>query len=318
MLSMAVAKPLVAVVVVDREAREEGYAIEIDGWLVEDALPVDVAEGEVLKLVDPDGRTERMDVAAGEAWEVTGARGETWMALLDDEIRTDLLVVTGDPSAIRELAESLEAEVFEEDGKTYLAGKDVVLDAGWVDQELALQIEQASFVKVRARDDDAPEQPVDRAPLAARGAILPQVAPLAPVEEAPAPQQAVVAPAAAVATAVQPAVRVPVEQAAPEQPAQDDFPSDEVMAQLERYSGIHVCGNRVLVNMRPDGTWAFDGIVGYWHVSAPNVVRLQTFEGQTLYKAAFDDQVQCMAVWAPDSIDTHAGLQHGEKRKKRR
>lgn len=304
-MSIAAAEPLVAVVLVDREARDEGYAIQIDGWLVEDALPVDVARGEVLELVDPDGHTERMQVAAGEAWEVTGPNGETWMALLDDEIRTDLLVVRGDRQAIDDLADALDARVTEKDGALYLEGKDIVLDAGWADAELALKIEAVSFVKVRARQDDAPRQP--RAPLSARAPMAAAPAP-EPVSEAKPtgviPSVAAVAPSPPTAE---------VEPAAPVASEVQAFPSDAVLDQLRRYSGIHVCGGRVLVNMRPDGTWAFDGQRGYWHVSAPGMIRFQTFEGQLLYKAGFDENLHCRAVWAPDSHDSGAGLQHGEK-----
>ena len=110
-VSVALSDPLVAVVVVDQEARESGYALEIDGWLVDDALPVDVAEGEALQLVAPDGHTEPLDLAPGEAWEVTGPKGEAWMSLLDDEIRTDLIAVKGDARAIDALAKSLDADL---------------------------------------------------------------------------------------------------------------------------------------------------------------------------------------------------------------
>lgn len=66
LLAVANAQPLVAIVVVDQEARESGYTLQLDGWLVEDALPVDVAEGELISLVDPDGRIEPLDLVPGE------------------------------------------------------------------------------------------------------------------------------------------------------------------------------------------------------------------------------------------------------------
>ena len=84
---------LVAVVVVDQEARESGYALALDGFLIDDALPVDVVEGDELVLVDPAGRTEPLDVAMGEAWEITGSDGEAWMSTLEEEVRTDVIAV---------------------------------------------------------------------------------------------------------------------------------------------------------------------------------------------------------------------------------
>lgn len=287
--SIAWANPMVAVVVVDREARDQGYAIQIDGWLVEDALPVSVAQGEVLQLVDPDGRPETMQVEPGEAWEVTGPEGETWMALLDDEIRSDLLVVSGPRTAIDSLARDLGATVFEEDGKIFLSGENILLESGWVHDEKALRVEQVSFVKVRAKVAERPQ-----VPLAARSsATVLEPATRTEVPPASAPSTAE-GPAAQAEPASEPSR---TKRARREQKVTEDFPSDAELAAYQRFAGIHVCNNELL-GLRRDGTYQFRGEAGSWSMIGNRVARLHGANGAVLWRAGFNADRHCVAVWA--------------------
>ncbi|MFT5459567.1 MAG: hypothetical protein ACI9K2_006082, partial [Myxococcota bacterium] len=151
---VAQAQPRVAVVVVDEGARQEGYTLQLDDWVADDALPVDVAEGETVVLVSPDGSLDPLDVAPGEVWEITGQSGEAWMSLLDEEVRADVILVRGPVSAIRALARSLDAEIVVDDGKVWLSGPDILLAAPWVEDPLAREVRALELVRVEPDDAD--------------------------------------------------------------------------------------------------------------------------------------------------------------------
>ncbi|MCB9675526.1 MAG: hypothetical protein H6737_10445 [Alphaproteobacteria bacterium] len=293
--SAAFAEPLVAVVVVDQEAREQGYALEIDGWLVNDALPVDVAKGEVLRLVDPAGRTEELDLAPGEAWEVTGPDGEAWMSLLDDEIRTDLIAVRGPAEAIGALAKSLDARIEVREGVVYLKGDDILLDAGWVDDELALQVDEVTFVRVRVREDDAqPARPAGRPAIAAVPAVLPVAVPAVAPTPVAAPEIA--------APAADPVIDPRERTRGRAKPEPKRPPPGRVVGEAawEAYAGRHMCRGEMMW-LHPDGTYGFRGVVGYWQVVSPGIVRLESLEHELWWRAAIEPTTgHCRDAWSPD------------------
>jgi hypothetical protein len=301
-LSTASAEPLVAVVVVDEEAREEGYALEIDGWLVEDALPVDVAEGEVLELVDPDGRVEPLDVQPGEAWEVTGPKGEAWMSLLDDEIRTDLIAVKGSPKSVDALAAALDADIVLADGTVYLKARDVLLDAAWVEDELALQIDEVELVRVRkAEEPEASDTPTPASTpsrsihRAAAAAAAIGVRPAArPVAEAPASKTPAVS-----GTSTVDAPEAPV-AAAPTVDDVEPFSRDPRAvgeAAYLAYAGDYQCRNETLW-LNAGGSWVFRGVSGSWRMVSPGVVRMESWTGELWWRAGIQDG-HCRDVWSP-------------------
>ena len=312
LLGSAQAQPLVAIVVVDQEARDSGYALEIDGWLVEDALPVDVAAGERVALVDSVGRAELLDLAPGEAWEVTGADGEAWMSKLDEEIRTDLIVVRGSEASIEALAESLNADVFSEDGRIYLSGKDILLDAPWVEDEAALEVEEVALVRVEAEAAEGaePEQ---------TGVFTPAPARIPTRSLAAATPAGLSSPAPAVDPPSTEAEGQAEERVAPELPRvepearpelRDDHPA--------RYAGLHLCRDDVLW-LHPSGTYAFRGVDGVWSVATPGVVRLLTDDGQVLFRASIDPKSRfCRDVWSPEETGDPmpAGYERFSKRKR--
>lgn len=312
-LSLAHAQPLVAVVVVDEEARESGYALELGGWLVEDALPVDVVAGDVVRLVGPDGVAERLDVAAGEAWEIAGASGEAWMSALEEDVRTDLIAVKGSEAALAALATTLGAERFERDGVTYLAGRDVLLDAPWVDDPVAQRVREIRYVRV---DELGAAPTADRTAslrTAFREGAVRRPAPLAPgpvgpaAETEPAPPSApVAAPVASTTAAPATAASSPVAASAPvaaepESPAPSAVDPlagrPEVETLREAYAGMFLCRDNPLY-LHPAGVYFIGAHQGTWHVGAPGVVRLLGPDGALWYRAAIDpDRGHCRELW---------------------
>ncbi len=281
---VAQAQPLVAVVVIDQEARDEGYALQLDGWLVEDALPVDVEAGEEVALVDPDGRVEPLGVAVGEAWEVTGPRGEAWMSRLGDDVRTDMIAVRGDTRGIERLADELGADVVHRGGVTYLTGPELLFDVPW-----ASRVERIDEVRYVRADDlvevrDAPTRP--RVPRRAAVAAAPIAIP-APVA-APAPRAA---PAVVAARVVPPAPVTTATTAAREA-------EDRLEVVRERYAGTYLCRDVVLA-LHASGVYQVAGDQGSWTVGAPGVIRMYGPNGELWYRAAFDEARHCRDVWTP-------------------
>lgn len=291
LLAAAQAQPLVAIVVVDEEAREQGYTLEVDGWVVEDALPVDVAEGEHLVLVEPGGRSEPLDVAPGEAWEIAGPKGEAWMSQLDKEIRTDLIAVRGSVESVSALAESLDATILEEDGLIWLAGKDILFDAPWVEDERAAKVDAVGFVRV----DEAGEEPIRTT----EGSVasVPARPVIRRVAATPDPVATAVAPPAPIATPVsEPVVEVgegPTELIL----TAVDADQDDVRA---NYAGLFLCRDDVLW-LDAAGTYSFRGVTGVWTVQAPGVVRMLTPTDEVLFRAAIrPNSTFCRDVWSPE------------------
>jgi len=301
-VALAHAQPLVAVVVVDEEAREHGYALELDGWLVDDALPIDVVEGDVVQLVGPDGAAHPLDVAAGEAWEITGPQGEAWMSALQEDVRTDLIAVRGDRASVDALATTLGAEVLVRDGVTYLSGRDVLLDAPWVDDPVAQRVREVRLVRVD--EASVAEQPGrSRAALARpasrRGVVGNQAAPTAaplPVIEPATPAKAAVAPPVAAVAAPTAAV----DEVPPGPSVESSIATDlsRVEHDRERYAGLYLCRGTPLL-LHPAGVYLLGEHQGSWHVGAPGVVRLQGPEGELWYRAAVEpDRAFCRELWA--------------------
>ncbi len=325
LVSTASADPLVAVVVVDQEAREEGYVLEIDGWLIEDALPIDVAEGESLELIDPSGHVEPLDVRPGEAWEVTGPRGEAWMSLLDDEIRTDLIAVKGSVESVDALAEALDADILLAEGTVYLKARDVLLDAAWVEDELALQIDQVELVRVRKADKGdedgklpsaARPRPARRtASIAASTWTRPVAAPVSVAEPVNAPVETEVSGGSAAA-------------GAPDTSAEPVAPAPEVDEAVEparavgeaaylAYAGDYQCRNETLW-LNAGGTWVFRGVSGTWRMVSPGVVRMESWAGELWWRAGIQEG-HCRDVWSPMGEGfTPPNLEPPTKRSKRR
>lgn len=290
----AAASPLPAVVVVDAAARDEGYAVRLDDLLRDDALPIEVAEGERVAIVDPDGGVHPLDVAGGEAWEITGAGGEAWVSTLGADVRTDVLGVRGDRSAIRELAEDLGARILVRDGQTWLVGRDVVLDASWASPD---GVDAVFLVPADADPETTRPAPVRPAPI--------RVAPIRPAQTgivaapaaiAPAPRAVPAAAPPTAAVAVAPVPAVPATPATPEIAA---APAPRAARHLDPddYVGLYLCSDGGGLVLDPSGLFAHPLARGEWSVSAPGVVAL-TVDGQAWGRAAIEtDRHWCRAVW---------------------
>jgi len=284
---------------VDQEARDNGYALQVDGWVVDDALPVDVADGEHVLIVDPAGRTEPLDLMPGEAWEITGPMGEAWMSLLNEEIRTDLIAVRGSPSSIEALAMSLDAQVLIEGDLTYLSAEDILYDAPWVEDADALAVDDVALVRVEAE--------------AAQEAVVTQTEPaqVGPVGRVPAvPSLRAIPPATgpAVSTSASPHADPSSGIGAVEETADPAIALDEPRSTdprvgddaRPRYAGMFLCRDDVLW-LDASGVYAFRGINGVWTVTTPGVVRLNTPTGEVLFRAAISpDRNFCRDVWSPE------------------
>lgn len=300
LVSVSVARPLVAVVVVDQEAREQGYALELEDLVVDDALPLEVAEGEQLAVLTPSGERQELDVAAGDAWEVTGRHGDVWMSRIGEEIRTDVLVVRGEAEAVEALARALDAEVRREDGQWLLVREDILYDAPWVDaSELALDEVRFARVSPETRPSPVALTPVAATAVAAGTPALAPApdrrAPVAPAAVAPAsePEPAVPdAPVAADADVPAPASEPEalVAEALVDRPGSRSFDTAP-------YVGMYLCGDGTGLALDAYGGFASGQARGDWYVSSPGVVRL-VVDGEVWSRAAVEtDRRYCRAVW---------------------
>lgn len=292
-LSSAHASPHVAVVVIDEQARDEGYALQVDDWLVEDVLPVEVAEGERVHLVDADGHRERLDLEVGEAWEVTGAKGEAWMSVLEEEVRTDLIRVKGSPQTIEALAKSLDAKVVVDGDATYLSAERILFEVRWVEEEVARDVREIGLVRVEVEEVEVSG---DSAVATHLGGLLKAAAkgPLdvkQPVGVAVPIASVPVSPEAGMFEVLEPTV-VAVVSALPVL----DIPLAGENAR-PRYAGTLLCRSSVLW-LHPAGMYAVGGVEGTWSVTAPGVVRLYLDDGTLWARAAIDpDTRRCRDVW---------------------
>lgn len=283
------ADPLVAVVVIDQAAREEGFALELEDLILEDALPVDVAPGEHVRIVDPDGARHELDVAPGEAWEITGPDAEAWMSRIGEDVRSDVLVVKGDPIAVRALATALKAEVVREDGQTLLVRDGILFAAPWVVADDLDLIDEVSLRRAHTARPAVDRTPTRR-PLAAAPAR-----PLAVVSATPA------APIVPVLSAV-PSATTPVAKAKPATSVaalaeRSGRRATAVTLAREPYFGAWLCGDG-RVAFLAGNQFSAAGVEGTWVVSAPHVIRLYV-GGQSWGRIAFSDAAtpSCVAVW---------------------
>lgn len=296
LIGAAQAEPVVAIAVVDQEARDHGYALEIDGWVADRALPVEIAEGEHVAIVGPDGHVEPLDLMPGEAWEISGPDGEAWASRIGDEIRTDLLAVRGTDASIAALAEALDAQVVADGTTVWLSRDGILFDAPWADDEGELDLAEVGLVRVEARRDPARTG-------AAGAARVPAPVTAATAPELPA-REAVVAPVAAPVTPEAPAAEPVGEATDAPSPAThaDDDEAFAGWAARERYAGLFLCRDDVLW-LHPSGVFSLRGIQGSWTVGAPGVVRLMTDDGAVLFRAAVSpDGGGCRAVWSPEDV----------------
>lgn len=294
LVGSALAQPVVAVVVVDEEARRAGYALEIGGFVVDDALPVDVHDGEALHLLGPKGEVEALDVARGEAWEITGPDGQAWMAVLDEDVRTDRIVVRGSDEAIANLAVELGAELLTEGDTIWLAGDGVLFAAARLDGTLRAEVDGISLVPADRRagaDPAPPTKPTGLLPRPSERPIRHTATPGPVAHGEPAP--------------IASTVDVPRPASRPLRPARpraelDDFAKEAAVAQ--RYAGTYLCRTQVLT-LNAGGVFSLNGAQGRWRPGAPGVVRLESFEGELVYRASIlPDTRFCREIWGPDTI----------------
>ncbi len=298
-VALAQADPVVAIVAIDEAAREQGYALQLDGWMVEDALPIDVVEGETVHLVDADGRKELLDVAAGEAWEVSGHAGDAWMSVLGEDVRTDLVAIVGDPAAVVDLATDLGVDVFREGQRYYLKGDDVLFAVPWTKARLASTIREVGLV---GTDEVLEHETRASPPLRPADAhALPRFVPAAPPARTgrsaiprPLAEVAPLASLGALPSAAPPPRHPDLPQAVPtERPHADP----NVSLDPEAYAGRYRCRNE-LMWLHPAGVFSFRGTTGTWRVSAPGVVRMYDHEGQLLARAAVEpERGFCREAW---------------------
>lgn len=293
----AFADPRVAIVVVDEEARDHGFRLALEGTVVDDALPVDVEDGEHVHVVDPDGARHELDVAPGEAWEVAGPKGEAWMAQIGADVRSDVVLVRGDAAVIAALAEELGADLHTVGADHWLVRDEVLFDVPWAETEGLERLKGVGLVRA-----DAEVPPAPTSDLPTLRTTLPRPA----VRAAPV---AVVAPAAVVAVQP-PAAPAPV---TPPKVAEEPRSEASVVAEdggrepaaevrrvemdPARYVGLYLCGDETVLRLSPGGSFAGGGKSGQWYVSSPGVVRL-TRGGADVGRAAIEvDRHFCRDVW---------------------
>ncbi|MCB9695082.1 MAG: hypothetical protein H6736_25030 [Alphaproteobacteria bacterium] len=276
-----------AVVLVQREARDEGFALELDGWIADDALP-HVIEGSVV-LLGPDGR-EPLDVRPGEVWTVEGASGTPWMARLHEEVDPDRLILRGDLAALREIAVLLDARItVQADESALIERPGVLLDVGWLaDEEEGRAVEDVELVRGRPTREEAvlrAHLPAARPSQADRERRFADAL-LARLSRA---DEASHAAAAALST---PEVTAP--------PTPSTVPDDEALeAARRRYAGRHLCGETFVV-LHPSGAFAGAGYRGTWTPVQDGLIRVSSGDLERAFLVTFHPGTRsCRAVWAP-------------------
>lgn len=302
--SSALADPLVAIVIVDEEARDRGYGLVLEDVVVDDALPVDVAEGEHVQIVDPGGQRFELDVAPGEAWQVAGPKGEAWMSRIGADVRSDVIRVRGDGDVVRALAEELGAELHTVDGDFWLVRDEVLFDLPWSETEGLERLRGVRLVGASEplpTDAPPPPRPASAArPLAHAPAVRPSAVAVAAPAVAAAPvaaRRAEELPRAAPPAAPDPFADPPATVAPAEVPPAEVAP--EVRATLDPadYVGLYLCGDDTVLNLAPGGRFAGRGVTGDWYVAAPGVVRMQRAGADVLRASIEVERHFCRAVW---------------------
>lgn len=129
-------------VLLDADALDAGWAVEVDGRVVSTALPVPLWYEGGATLIAPDGASEEEEVFGGELLLVEGADGELdWLAIGTD-VAPDVVLVEGTEDAAFELADQAGAEVLELDGAWQLSGRELL-------EELCYAKEPDGLVGVR-------------------------------------------------------------------------------------------------------------------------------------------------------------------------
>ncbi len=286
LVSAALAAPQVAVVVVDLEAREEGYALALEDLVFEDALPVDVVEGDRVMVVDPDGGRHPLDVAPGEAWVVSGPEGEAWMARIGEEIRTDVLLVRGDADAVRGFAEAMGAEVRIDEDQVWLVGRDLLFQAPWAEARGLHRLDDVAFVPVGREPPPGAVAAVDPAVGGSRRSV-----------SAPARVLLDRSPDAVRGSEGEARVLEVTPAPEPEAPIEEEVRSERDPLDPGPYVGLYHCADGQPLALQPGGTFAVAGGSGDWSVSAPGVVHLHLAGGGGLRAAIETDRHYCRAVW---------------------
>ncbi|MEQ1566579.1 MAG: hypothetical protein ABMA64_13135 [Myxococcota bacterium] len=303
------AQPLVAVVVLDQAARDQGYAVELEEWVIDDVLPVDVREGERVRIVDPDGGRHELDVAPGEAWEIAGPHGEAWMSRLGEEIRTDVIEVRGERASVQRLAESLGATLRIDGDRALLIRDDVLFDAPWVDAEVDA-LDEVRLVRVDATR--APTRTATSAPTRTATSAPTRSATSAPTSapsSVAAPSAALSAPSARVEVnrcTLDPRSVAPPEVAEPPrpvavEPVPEPLPPDAearwALLDPAPYVGLFLCGDGTPLLLSASGAYSVPEQNGQWVVSAPGMIHLLV-DGVDVGRAAIEvDRRHCRAVW---------------------
>jgi hypothetical protein len=98
------------VVLVDKEARAAGFAVEIAGKRLATVLPIAIDDDDDVALVGPTGRAT-LSGAEGELLHVEGRQGKLESLGIGQDIEADRVLVEGTEEAARALAEMLAGEV---------------------------------------------------------------------------------------------------------------------------------------------------------------------------------------------------------------
>lgn len=144
-------------VLLDGEARAAGYAVKAGDEVVQKVLPLEVADGDDVKLR---GRhhTSALELEPGELAFVHGPNATVDRLVLGDDIDADALRLEGSETAARALAEVLGARVEGEGSEWVLRGAELLVSAASVDEsELAEGLSSSKPVERTARDERATE-----------------------------------------------------------------------------------------------------------------------------------------------------------------
>ena len=113
------------VVLVDKDARSAGFAVEVAGKRQASVLPIEISDDDDVALVGPSGRAT-LSGAEGELLHVKGRQGKLESLGIGQDVEADRVLVEGTEESARALGEMLAGEVTATDGGWQIKADDAL------------------------------------------------------------------------------------------------------------------------------------------------------------------------------------------------
>jgi len=120
-------------VLLDAEALDAGWAVDVDGAITDGALPIATWSDEVV-LIAPDDGVEFVELYSGELLLVQGAGGSLEVTEPGVDVARDTVFVEGSEDAAWDLADQVGADVVELEGEWELHAPDLIEELCWAEE----------------------------------------------------------------------------------------------------------------------------------------------------------------------------------------